>query len=60
MEDIVIYVEGGVIQDVSIPEDCPYNVIVRDYDIEGSDQSILEEDQNGDYYIESVWDIKTR
>jgi len=59
MENIVIYVEGGVVQDVDIPEDCPCNVIVRDYDIEGSDQSILQEDQYGELYVESVFDIKT-
>jgi hypothetical protein len=48
-----VTVEGGVIQYV----DCPsgVQVLVRDYDIDGSEAD-LAEDETGDEYIESVWE----
>jgi len=56
MQNILINVEGGVIQDVIFPDNFPRDiqVIVRDYDIDGSDESILQEDQSGDLFIESI------
>lgn len=54
MKKINITVEGGVIQDISdIPKGV--NVVVRDYDCEGCDEELLKTDQDGNYYIESVW-----
>jgi len=53
-EIVHITVEGGVIQHVECPEGV--QVIVHDYDIDGVDEEGLQRDQNGDLYIESIWD----
>lgn len=67
MENVIIYVSGGVVQDIDIPADCPCNVVVRDYDVEGIDfedndpneyNPVLQTDQNGENFVESLWDIK--
>jgi len=47
-----ITVEGGVVQHVQVPKGV--TVVVRDYDVDGEDEG-LEEDENGDKYVESVW-----
>jgi len=57
MEDkeIIIVVEGGVIQDIQFPENCPYTIKVRDYDVEcGGDNMI--EDEQGFNCLESIWE----
>ena len=48
-----VTVEGGVIQNV----DCPsgVQVLVRDYDVDGSEADLAEDD-TGDEFIESVWE----
>ena len=48
-----ISVEGGVVQNVECPTGV--QVIVRDYDVDGS-ESDLTEDESGDEYIESTWE----
>jgi hypothetical protein len=50
---VAITVEGGVIQSV----DCPagVQVVIRDYDIDGSEADLAEDD-SGDEYLESVWE----
>lgn len=48
-----ITVEGGVIQDVQVPDGVA--AIVRDYDVDGVEDG-LQQDENGDQYIESVWE----
>ena len=50
---VTITVEGGVVQHV----DCPQGVqvVIKDYDVEGCDESDLHKDDNGDQYLESVW-----
>lgn len=53
IKEIVITVEGGVIQEIDNPTN--HKIIVRDYDIEGSDEDALQEDDNGNEYIESEW-----
>jgi hypothetical protein len=53
MKTVEITGEGGVIQNVLCPEGV--KVVVRDYDVDGSEES-LKEDENGDDYIESVWE----
>lgn len=53
--EIIIIVEGGLIQDIIFPENCPCTIQVRDYDVEGSDEKDLAEDKNGDQYMESLW-----
>jgi len=51
---VAITVEGGVVQDV----DCPDGVraIVKDYDTEGCDEADLSTDDNGDEYLEAIWE----
>ena len=51
---VAITVEGGVIQDVVCPKGV--KVIVRDYDSEGVEAESLKQDDNGDDYIESIWE----
>jgi hypothetical protein len=49
-----VTVEGGVIQHVECPEGV--QVIVKDYDTDGVDEESLQHDENGDSYIESIWE----
>jgi hypothetical protein len=53
-KQILITMDGGVIQDIN---DIPpgVQVVVRDYDIEDVDSAELTADENGDEYIESVY-----
>jgi hypothetical protein len=57
---INITVEGGVIQDISnIPDDI--SIEVHDYDCDtepdpDDEYNSTKEDQNGDFYWESVWE----
>ncbi len=54
MEKVVIVtVEGGVVQHVEVPNGV--RVIVRDYDTEGCDDDLVQQDENGDECFESVW-----
>ena len=52
---IVITLEGGLIQWI---EGIPDGMVieVRDYDVEGADESELETGENGDLYYESIWE----
>ena len=52
-----VTVEGGVIQYVEVPEGV--TVIVRDYDAEGCDPDLVEQDDDGNDYIESIWEQET-
>ncbi len=56
MKEVVVTVEGGVVQDIEVPEGVV--VKVRDYDVEGVDSAdiILSRDKNGDGYVESTWE----
>lgn len=56
MKTVRVTVEGGVIQHVEVPEDV--TVVVRDYDVDGSDDEQFQQDENGDKFIESVWGPK--
>ena len=55
-EDIIITVEGGVIQDITFPPNCKTKVIVRDFDIEGSDEDMLTITDDGDECLEMEYD----
>ena len=56
--EILITVEGGVIQDIRIPKGCNAKVKVRDYDCdetpETDDRVTL--DEQGDECYESIWE----
>lgn len=58
--EILIIVEGGLIQDVEIPKDCNIKVKVKDYDV--SDYATVEElnempeDEEGRKYFEGIWE----
>ena len=53
MKIVRVTVEGGVIQDIDCPEGV--RVIVKDYDTDGSEAD-LKQDDNGDDYIETIWE----
>lgn len=44
---IIVYVRGGVVQDVNIPENVPVTVEVRDYDVVDDGSFPLEQDEYG-------------
>jgi hypothetical protein len=52
MKTVIVIVSGGLVQDVRAPEGV--NVVVRDYDVEGSDSPVLKDEQ-GEAYIEARW-----
>ena len=51
---VTISLEGGVIQHVDVPPGV--RVIVKDFDVEGCDESDLTENEHGDKFIESIWE----
>ncbi len=52
--EIVILVEGGLIQNVLFPSGLnDVAVVVKDYDTDGSTD--VEKDENGDEHVESRW-----
>ena len=54
--DILIIIQGGVIQDVEIPEHLTnQRVIVYDYDVDVEDEEQLEMDEDGDRHHTGVW-----
>lgn len=58
MQKIVrVTVEGGCVQFVEVPEGV--TVIVTDYDAEGCDPNLVEQDEDGNDYIESIWEPQT-
>jgi hypothetical protein len=55
MEKVVIVtVEGGVVQHVECPQGI--QVVIRDYDAEGCDADLLSVDEDGNEYVEAVWE----
>jgi hypothetical protein len=54
MKIVRVTIEGGAVQHVEVP--VGVQVVVRDYDVEGCDETELEEDENGDNYFESIWE----
>lgn len=56
MKIVRVTVEGGVIQWVEVPDGV--TVIVRDYDVDGTEADQLQQDENGDEFIESLWEHK--
>ena len=54
-ENVVrITVEGGVIQDVQLP--AGVQVVVWDYDTEGVEETSLQRDDDGNEYVETIWE----
>jgi hypothetical protein len=54
--EITIIVEGGMIQDVKIPKGCHIKVRVKDFDIEGTEADHLQTDENGDEFVELIYE----
>lgn len=54
MKTVTVTVEGGVVQHVEVPQGV--RVVVKDYDVEGCDDADFDEDENGDEYVESIWE----
>ena len=55
-EDIIITVDGGAIQDITFPPHCKTRIIVRDFDIEGSEEDALTVTEQGDECLEMEYD----
>jgi hypothetical protein len=49
---VTVSIEAGVVQEVDCPSDV--QVIVRDYDVDGSEVDLAEDD-TGDEYVEIIW-----
>lgn len=53
MKTAQVTVSGGVVQNVEVPDGV--TVIVRDYDVDGTETDLLQQDGAGDNYNESIW-----
>lgn len=51
---VVVTVEGGVVQHVECPKGV--QVIVRDYDAEGCDSDLVSVDEDGNGYVQAIWE----
>ena len=49
-----ITVQGGVIQDVQVPEGV--QVVVHDFDTDGTEPDRLSRDENGDECVVNIWE----
>jgi hypothetical protein len=54
MKTVRVTVVGGLVQHVEVPEGV--QVVVRDYDVDGTEADQLQQDENGDQFIESIWE----
>jgi hypothetical protein len=52
--EVLVTVDGGVVQDVETPK--PVRVIVHDYDVDDDDEAELKIDEDGHRYIETIWE----
>ena len=52
MTNVIIGISNCAAHRIDVPDDI--RVIIRDYDIEGVDESVLETDEDGDQYQE-IW-----
>lgn len=55
-QNIIIIVEGGVVQEVTFPSLNSPAVEVRDYDVQGGNGKHLHVDSDGDPYTSYVWE----
>ena len=55
-ERIIGVVSGGLVQDVRFPAGCQTAVSVWDYDVDGADDPALSHDDQGDLYLEALWE----
>ncbi len=51
---VKITVRGGVIQDVDVPEGV--QVVVHDFDTDGTEPDRLSRDENGDECVVNIWE----
>jgi len=51
---VVVTVEGGVVQHIECPDGV--RAVVKDYDTDGCDETDLSKDENGDQFVESIWE----
>lgn len=52
MDQLIIGVSKGVAYLISTPKSI--KVVIRDYDVDGVDDSVLKQDSDGDFYQEIV------
>jgi hypothetical protein len=54
MQTVYVFIEGGVIHDMRVPTGI--TVIVRDFDVEGVEPERVQQDADGQEFVESVWE----
>jgi hypothetical protein len=55
-QPIIVFVSGGVVQDVSFPAGCQTAVSVHDYDVDGAADPGLSHDGQGEPFLEALWE----
>lgn len=50
---VIILIKDGAVIDVEAPSNI--DVHIRDYDIEGVDERLLDVDEDGEFYREMIW-----
>ena len=50
---VIITLNGGLVSNVKAPQGI--EILVKDYDVEGTDESELTRDGDGKFYFESLW-----
>ena len=55
-KQIVVTIEGGIIQDINIPSELEVEVKVMDFDTDDIPEKQLSVNDDGDKYIESIWE----
>jgi hypothetical protein len=51
--NVVISVKDGAVIDVEAPPQV--DVVIRDYDVDGINEDLLDVDEEGDLYREMIW-----
>jgi hypothetical protein len=51
--NVVVSVKGGAVIDVEAPPHV--DVVIRDYDVDGINEDLLDVDEEGDLYREMIW-----
>jgi hypothetical protein len=52
-EKVVVSIKDGAVIEVEAPSSV--DVVVKDYDIDGTEEALLKVDEDGDSYREMIW-----
>ncbi len=58
--NVMITVEGGVIQEIEFPPEFPENISIEvwDFDTDGVEEGRLERNEHNECFIRSIWSPK--